>query len=101
LGGRLSAVHHEINAIKQGIMVVQNSALSKSGKATAAVHLNHAFLSTSACISVAGSLPQRPLVLGIPVAPLSITGAEHVSAPTEPETEDIRSELKKKEAYAK
>lgn len=96
LGGRLSAVHHEINAIKQGIMVAQNSALAKSGKATAAVHINHAFPSSSACVSAAVSLPLRPLVLGIPATPLPITGAEHTPASTDSETDDVTFELKKR-----
>ena len=83
LGGRLNVVHNEINYIKHGIMVAQNNLLAKNGKAISVVHLNSALPSSSVSASA------TVLNISKPVA-----RAENVSALNE--SEDIRSELKKR-----
>jgi hypothetical protein len=93
LGGRLEAVHNEISAIKQGILVAQTQAQVKNGKATVAVHLNHSFPASSVNVTADA---RHQLVLGLPAAPLQITDAEHVSNAADIEADDIRSELKKR-----
>jgi hypothetical protein len=96
LGGRFTVVHHEISTIKHGILVAQKSVLSKNGKATSAVHINHAFPSSSSCLPAAGSQFFKPIVLGMPAATLSLTGPEDNPASTEPNNEEVGSDLKKR-----
>jgi hypothetical protein len=96
LGGRLTVVHNEVSATKHGILVAQKSVLSKNGKATSAVHINHAFPSSSSCLPIAGSQLFKPIVLGIPAATFSITGVEDNTAFAEPNNEEVSSDLKKR-----
>ncbi|XP_024630605.1 uncharacterized protein [Medicago truncatula] len=67
LGGRLEAVHNEISAIKQGILVAQNNVQVKNGKTTVDVHLNHSFPTSSANVT---AVARHQLVLGLPAIPL-------------------------------
>jgi hypothetical protein len=96
LGGRLNALHNEINSIKNGIMIVQNNSLAKSGKAITAMHLNSALPSSSASASATVLNISKPVVLSLPAAPTDGARTENVAAPNESEAEDIRSEIKKR-----
>jgi len=95
LNGRLRAVHQEINSIKQGFIVAQNTVVTRNGASSSQTNISM-LTSSSAGTCPQGISPHRPLVLGMPVVRLFITGVAHLAGDSETDNMDTCSEMRKR-----
>jgi hypothetical protein len=96
LQGRMMAVYHDINSLKQDFLVAQNTVVARNGVGSSSMTPVHLLNSSSAGTFHQEFISPRSLVLGLPAAPLTIIGVTRLARDVEDDVMDTESEMRKR-----